>query len=146
MKSAYETAISLATDIHKPQPTETQKPQPNISERTIARLWQRMAELYGRPWEASCGLVGGRVFKTWNKALASLTPQQIKTGLDCLKAEGSEFPPNLIKFLRLCRTVVPLSHRKVDFAALPPPDINTQPKVLAAKEKHLQAVKELFGK
>jgi len=104
-----------------------------------------MAELYGRLWETSYGLVGGREFKTWSKALASLTRQQIKSGLDYLIAEGSEYPPNLIKFLRLCRTVVPASHRTADFTSLPPPDNNTRPKVLAAKEKHLQAVKELLG-
>lgn len=146
MKSAYEAAVNLATELDKPRPIETPKPPPNISEKLIARLWQRMAELYGRLWESSYGLVGGRDFKTWSKALTSLTPQQIKTGLDYLIAEGSEYPPNLVKFLRLCRTVVPSSHRTVDFTALPPPDINTQPKVLAAKEKHLQAVKELLGK
>ena len=62
-----------------------------------------MLELYGRQWEVSCGHVDGAAFPAWRDALAELSPQRIKGGLDLLKAEGSDYPPNLVKFLRLCR-------------------------------------------
>jgi hypothetical protein len=62
-----------------------------------------MLELYGRLWEASYGHVDGDAFKAWRGALIEFTPLQIKAGLDALVKEGASGPPNLIKFLRLCR-------------------------------------------
>ncbi|MBU8921759.1 MAG: hypothetical protein KOO63_08065, partial [Bacteroidales bacterium] len=68
----------------------------------------------------------------------------IKRGLDALIAEGGEYPPNLIKFLRLCReskyhTMSP------NTTALPPPNVHRRPEVISAKEKHQQAARELLG-
>lgn len=78
-----------------------------------------MTELYGRQWEASYGHVGGEVFRRWYDALASLTVEQVKRGLDAVIAEAHEYPPNLIKFLRLSRTAPPAAHREM----LPPPPV-----------------------
>jgi len=64
-----------------------------------------MLEIYGRQWEASFGHIDGDAFATWRDALMEFTPHQIKRGLDAVRAEGHEFPPNLIKFCRLCRGV-----------------------------------------
>lgn len=75
-----------------------------------------MLELYGRQWEVSCGHVDGAVFPTWCEALTELSPQTIKGGLDLLKAEGSDYPPNLVKFLRLCREskTTPIYHPQLN--------------------------------
>ena len=125
MKEAGKQATELAKRLYQRQPTETPKPQGGISERVTAKLWQRMAELYGRQWEASYGVVGGSAFKSWADGLASMTPAQIKVGLDAVIAEGNEFPPNLIKFLRLCRQPsAPKYHREFP-PELPPPDRNS---------------------
>ena len=70
-----------------------------------------MLELYGRQWEASYGHVGGEAFISWRDGLSGLSFEQIKTGLEYLLAEGGEYPPNLIKFMRLCRMKGHPSHQ-----------------------------------
>lgn len=74
-----------------------------------------------------------------------MTIKQIKNGLDALIVESSEYPPNLIEFLKLCKTVVPAYHRKADLASLPPPNVHRRPEVIAAKEKHFAEVRKLSG-
>lgn len=90
--------------------TATRQPASGISESVVARLWQRMTELYGRQWEASYGHVGGEVFQRWFDALAPLSIEQIKRGLEAVVSEAHEYPPSLIKFLRLARTAPAASH------------------------------------
>jgi len=70
-----------------------------------------MLELYGRQWEAGFGHVGGEAFLSWRDGLSKLSFEQIKSGLDYLVAEGGDYPPNLIKFLRLCRMKQHPSHQ-----------------------------------
>jgi len=82
-----------------------------------------MLELFGRQWEASYGHVDGKAYTAWRDAMTQFTPDEVGRGLRALIDEGSEFPPNLIKFMRLCRTPVPpspgdgglkaLSHKKL---------------------------------
>jgi len=115
------------------------------TDRIIEKLWQRLLEIYGRQWEAAYGHVDGDAFPVWRDGIKGLTVEQIKNGLDALMDEGSEFPPNLIKFLRLCKKSVPASFKTFDGKALPPPNINTQPKVMAAKDKHFRAVNALYA-
>jgi len=79
-----------------------------------------MMALYGRQWEASYGLPGGSVYKEWNTGLSTLKPEQIKRGLAAVMLEGGEYPPNLIKFMRLCRQAAPAYHQTVR-QALPRP-------------------------
>jgi len=66
-----------------------------------------MLELYGRQWEASFGHVDGAAYLAWRQALGAYTPRDIKRGLEHVIEEGADHPPNLVKFLRLCRKVVP---------------------------------------
>ena len=99
----------------KPQWTET-SPQPErISKESVALLWVRMAALFGRQWETSYGSVGEPAYLTWEEALTSnYTTENVRSGYNVILEEGNEFPPNMIKFLRLCRTVDPYSdHKKV---------------------------------
>lgn len=107
-------------NITPPQQTETNKQQQNISEQMIGRIWQRLSECYGTAWENSYGVVGGVTFKSWAEALAQFSPEQLMRGLQAVIQEGSDFPPNLIKFIRLCRTAPPEAHRSIP-AALPQP-------------------------
>ena len=101
-----------------------------------------MLELYGRQWEASYGHVDGDVFPAWRDALSTLDADKIKRGLDAVIAEGNEFPPNLIKFLRLCRTA-PYSTMSENRAALPPPNVHRKPEVITAKEKCLENARKM---
>ena len=91
----------------------------SISDEAMSRLWQRMTEIYGRTFEASFGHTGGQAYTAWHTSLAGISLMQIKTALEALIAEGHEHPPNLIKFMRLCRENQPASHR----AFLPDPPI-----------------------
>ena len=145
MKSVHKIAIEAATKLNEPPLTETQKPQQDISEKVTARFWQWMTELYGRQWEASYGLVGGKSFQTWHQAFAEQTPAQVKTGLDALVAEGNKFPPSLLNFLRLCNNTAPAYYQSVNFKALPAPGVHRKPEVIAAKNKCLKELHKLLG-
>ena len=69
-----------------------------------------MAALFGKQWESSYGSVGDAVYLTWEEALTSnYTTEQVRRGYSAMMQEGSEFPPNLIKFLRMCRSTDPYS-------------------------------------
>lgn len=58
-----------------------------------------MGRIYGRTWITS---FGDRDDGTWLAALQRLTPEQVGQGLDACIRGGSEWPPNLPQFLRLC--------------------------------------------
>ena len=147
MKEESSQAMEVLDKLHQPHNQETQKQQESGTRKwneVTQRLWARMMDLYGRQWESSYGAVGEHAFITWMEAMSSLNVNQIKAGLDAVIEEGSEFPPNLIKFLRLCRTTQHTSHKMVDLAALPPPNVHKRPEVIAEKEKHFQAVRDLL--
>lgn len=71
--------------------------------RVLARLWSRMAELFGGLWASQCGEVGGQVFSTWLGGLADVTEAQIRHALNQLLTSGRQFPPSLIEFRGLCQ-------------------------------------------
>ncbi len=77
-----------------------------------------MLSLYGRQWESSYGQIDGSGYNEWMQSLGSMTQKQVGNGMTQLMDEGNEFPPNLMKFLRLCRTTRPVEPKP--FIALPP--------------------------
>ena len=85
----------------------------------MARLWAKLADAYPAQW-AVYGLVGGQVFQTWLDAAQEFTEPQLWRGLQALQAEGSDYPPNLVKFLRMCRQA-PVSYHQPIAPALPRP-------------------------
>ncbi|MBT8449126.1 MAG: hypothetical protein KJO69_05525 [Gammaproteobacteria bacterium] len=103
-----------------------------------------MLKFYGRQWEASYGHVDGHAYIAWRDALMTLQPKQIRRGLDAVIDEGNEYPPNLIKFLRLCRDpgYFTMSESRV---SLPPPNVHKRPEVQTAKEKALAEMKKTLG-
>ena len=105
----------------QPQHHAAKRPLNEQSEKIARRLWQRMLELYGRQWEASYGHVDGEVFPAWRDALTELNPNQIKSGLDAVIKEGHDYPPNLIKFMRLCRSGPPPAYKTYKSIARPTP-------------------------
>jgi hypothetical protein len=103
-----------------------------------------MMKLYGRQFESSYGHVDGKAYKAWRDGLMTVKPHQIRAGLEEVIKEGNEFPPNLIKFLQLCRTAIYTTMSPMT-AALPPPNVHRRPEVIAAKEKHFAEVRKLSG-
>lgn len=109
-------------------------------ERIMEKLWGKMLGLYGRQWEASYGHVDGEAFRDWTEALQSVKLENIQYGVQQLINEGTEFPPNLIKFLRLCRKPhVPDMYKPFES---PPMITHKDP---GAAERHFKAAKELLG-
>lgn len=106
----------------------------------MERLWGKMMSLYGRQWEASYGHVDGEAFNDWNEALQSVKLDDIARGVQAIIDEANEFPPNLIKFLRMCRKpFVHASHKTFN----PEPRLTQQDP--GAAERHFKAARELLG-
>ena len=78
-----------------------------------------MAEIYGRLWESSYGAIGSATFNAWSRGIASLSPEQIKHGLEAVIDSGEKFPPNLVEFVKMCRSTTVEYHKPAIF--LPPP-------------------------
>lgn len=66
-----------------------------------------MLELYGNQWESQYGHVDGDQFQAWVAGLDEHTDTQIRHAIHLMDQEGSDWPPNLIKFRRFCRTPNP---------------------------------------
>jgi hypothetical protein len=100
---------SLNPHQQKPTQTDTKQHYADIQKHDalMVSLWTRLQALYGSQWEKSHGELGGKTFNEWKGALTKFKPEQVKRGLQAIVDEASEYPPNLIKFLRLCRTVYP---------------------------------------
>lgn len=104
-----------------------------------------MMSTYGVQWERSYGHVDGMAFEEWGKALRNMPPEKIKAGLELLLTDQSldpNFPPNLIKFLRLCRSAPPPQTREKQ---LPPPASRNTPANNAARDKHFEETRKLLG-
>lgn len=85
-----------------PQPTSDNST--NLRrQRAMARLWSRMAELWGGLWASQAGEVGGQVFGTWLNGLADVAEGQIRHALNELMTSGRQYPPNLVEFRGLCQ-------------------------------------------
>ena len=84
-------------------------------------LWNRLSVLYGKQWETNSGSVGGNTYLAWEAALTELTEAHVMRGYEALLAESNDFPPNLIKFMRLCRTAPHTSHQTVPNLSKPKP-------------------------
>jgi len=76
----------------------------------------------------------------WCKALSTVEPAKVMAAIGRSIKECTDFPPNLVKFLRFCREEEAPYHQPVKF--LPPPERKDP----GAKERHFQAVRELLGK
>jgi len=66
-----------------------------------------MTVIYADQWLSRNGLLheNGKytaAAKEWAETLAGLTARQIKSGFDALRKNGEEWPPNAIKFRKLC--------------------------------------------
>lgn len=58
---------------------------------------------YGSLWEKTNGAIGGICFQGWRDALDKIGKDAFTSGVQALIDEGSQHPPNLMKFKGLCR-------------------------------------------
>lgn len=81
-----------------------------ITEQHMARLWDRMAAIYGHRWTSSYGTCSSTAFSVWLRGLADIDPKQLGAGLaKCLERRDIKdagrvdpWPPTLPEFRALC--------------------------------------------
>lgn len=152
MKSAHETATDLVTGLTDQrtqgpgtkQHSKEDEQQAQYHERLMEKFWGKMMGAYGIQWERSYGHVDGPAFEEWSAALRHVDPMSIKYGMEQLDDEDrnreAKYPPNLIKFLRLCRK--PITHTSHKTWEEPKRLGHSDP---GAKDRHFTAAKELLG-
>ena len=155
MKSAQEVAAELVTGLEDKtlgpdtsQPSIESMEATQKHERLMEWLWGKMILAYGNQWESNYGHVDGPAFESWSKALSSIRPASFKFGLNQLltdKTMNTNFPPNLIKFLRLCRAAPVINSQMYEQLPYLPPIDRTDPGLISAKDKCIQEAQELLG-
>jgi hypothetical protein len=66
----------------------------------MAKLWERMIEMYGHKFISSYGEVPS---DTWTRALAGCSPQGIAKGIRACFQRQDSWPPTLPEFVEMCR-------------------------------------------
>ena len=67
----------------------------------IVDLWQIMGSMYGHKWTSNYGDIPDPD-KVWYAALRDLRWEQIKKGLNRVATLGSEWPPSVPEFRKMC--------------------------------------------
>lgn len=115
----------------------------------IARLWQRMAAIYGHKWVSSYGADDSD--DTWLRGLGDIAPQEVADGLSACIERADPWPPTLPEFRALCREPPdcrPHAAMYREFPkALPPAEMTPEQRAEAeARSRHaretLRAVRE----
>lgn len=94
----------------------------------VARLWQRMGEIYGAQWVNQFGQVGESAYETWCLALQDLSEADIRGGLSLLLKRESKYTPNLNEFRSLCTSQKSCPAHRIYQPALPEPEWRRQQK------------------
>lgn len=98
------------------------KQEKNISEDSLkvtAILWDKFTIGYQHLWANTYGVIGGQEYQNWAKALSTVDPQKVMAAIGRAVKECTDYPPNLVKFLRFCRE--DNSYPYSGGHALPPP-------------------------
>lgn len=88
-----------------------------LSNRQMEILWERMTEIYGHRWRSSYG--SANAIRTWQKALADLTAEQLADGLKRCLTRDDPWPPTLPEFRSLCKPTAAPYHRLVKLIGKP---------------------------
>jgi len=72
-------------------------------EALMVKFWNQMTVHYGSLWEKTNGAIGGYCYAGWRDAFDKIGVNAWKAGIQALIDEGSQHPPNLMKFKGLCR-------------------------------------------
>jgi hypothetical protein len=76
-----------------------------------------MSETFGHSWFHNYGSVPN---SAWVDGLSDLSVDDIRFGLEALKAWKGDYPPNMLQFRALCRPVIEESHKI--YQRLPEPE------------------------
>lgn len=79
-----------------------------FSDKVMAKIWQRMAAIYGHKWTSHLGVASdaeGKLSesaKVWKQGLIGVTLDQVKYGFTALVIKHHDWPPSLPEFRKLC--------------------------------------------
>jgi hypothetical protein len=96
----------------------------------MARIWQRMTEVYGHRWISAWGEgtnpdgTPTRAAQTWAEGLARYSLDEIRQAFEKLVKRGDEWPPTLPEFMRLCREKRAAPYHRMAGPALPSPAVD----------------------
>ena len=82
----------------------------------MTRLWERMAVLFGSAWVKQNGDIGEATFLGWMKELTRLGSDAIDFGVRSVMDSGTQYAPNLNKFLDHCRPANSRSTSDLNFS------------------------------
>lgn len=75
----------------------------SLSDRTLNRLWLRMAQIFGPRWTTAFGDTPAEgAGELWASGLANMTAAQIKRGIAAAALGADPWPPTLPAFRALC--------------------------------------------
>lgn len=100
-----------------------------IANRAIARVWTRMAEVYGHKWTSQYGEVSddsghlSSAARTWAQGLAQLSLEEISIGFSRMVESGDEWPPSLPEFRKLCQVKLLAPYHRMA-KSLPAPEVD----------------------
>jgi hypothetical protein len=90
------------------------------------------------------GEVDGVVFKTWGRALAHMTKDQIRAGFKACWTREDTWPPELQEFVNMCMNSSPKAYHRPFMKALPV--MRAQPRVVEEEREKLKKLGYLGGK
>lgn len=109
-----------------------------LTDRHIAKLWERMAMIYGHRWTSS---YGDKDDGTWLAGLADVAPEQIGAGLEKCRTNGQPWPPTLPEFRAMCLPdKAPAYHRPALTEQAPPKEVR-----VAQVDKHMPGIRQMLG-
>ncbi len=73
----------------------------------MVSFWEKMANIFGQPWENNYGTAEGSAIATWTSALSIYSETSIRAAVDLMKAWTKPFPPTLGEFAEVCRQYRP---------------------------------------
>ena len=107
-----------------------------MSQKAMAKLWLRMAEIYGHRWTSS---YGDKPNETWAKALGRFSFEQIRMGLNKMLEKNIEWPPTLTEFIAHCKPEV----RDPAHVTYQLPKLRNNSKEVA--DQNINKLKEIMG-
>ncbi len=97
---SQEQILQMLQDSHQPS-QQSQQQDSKETQRRADHLWDLMSELYTDKWIRKNGAVASTM---WIEAISSLTPQQLRFGVDKCKEKifsGNAWAPDMADFLAM---------------------------------------------
>lgn len=106
-------------------------------------VWDKMQEIFGNAWVNQFKAIPNQ---SWVDALSQLTEKDINRGLNNVIRDSLDYPPNLPKFLNLCKPeIVEDVYKQEKETRLYLENIKSKQKTDSVKKEHLRIMHTLVG-